>query len=79
MEANALLEGYLKDLRLPAFLRNYRQCAEDAAQGNQGYDRYLLALCTERPVSKIPLPVREIAFARLRKDQKRIERGEREP
>ncbi|NLF10861.1 MAG: class II aldolase/adducin family protein [Anaerolineaceae bacterium] len=40
---------------------------------------YLLALCTERPVSKIPLPVREIAFARLRKDQKRIERGEREP
>ena len=40
---------------------------------------YLLALCTERPVSKIPLPVREIAFARLRKDQKRLERGEREP
>ena len=40
---------------------------------------YLLALCTERPVSKIPLPVREIAFARLRKDQKRLEREEREP
>ncbi len=39
---------------------------------------YLLALCTERPVSKIPLPVREIAFARLRKDQKRLEREERE-
>lgn len=37
---------------------------------------YLLALCTERPVSKIPLPVREIAFARLRKDQKKAERGE---
>lgn len=40
---------------------------------------YLLALCTERPVSKIPLPVREIAFARLRKDQKRLEREETEP
>jgi len=40
---------------------------------------YLLALCTERPVSRIPLPVREIAFARLRKEQKRLERGEREP
>ena len=39
---------------------------------------YLLALCTERPVSKIPLPVREIAFARLRKDQKRLEREETE-
>ena len=33
---------------------------------------YLLALCTERKVGKIPLAVREIAFARLRKDQKRI-------
>ena len=37
---------------------------------------YLLALCTERKVSKIPLAVREIAFAKLRKDQKKIERGE---
>jgi L-ribulose-5-phosphate 4-epimerase len=32
---------------------------------------YLLALCTERKVSKIPLAVREIAFAKLRQDQKR--------
>ena len=37
---------------------------------------YLLALCTERQPSKIPLPVREIAFARLRKDQRQAERGE---
>ena len=37
---------------------------------------YLLALCTERKVSKIPLAVREIAFAKLCKDQKKIERGE---
>lgn len=37
---------------------------------------YLLALCTERNVSRIPLPIREIAFARLRKDQKKAERGE---
>jgi ribulose-5-phosphate 4-epimerase/fuculose-1-phosphate aldolase len=34
---------------------------------------YLLALCTEREVSKIPLVVREIAFAKLRQDQKRHE------
>jgi L-ribulose-5-phosphate 4-epimerase len=37
---------------------------------------YLLALCTERDVSKIPLPIREIAFAKLRKDQKKAEHGE---
>jgi L-fuculose-phosphate aldolase len=37
---------------------------------------YLLALCTERQVSKIPLAVREIAFAKLRGDQKKAARGE---
>jgi len=37
---------------------------------------YLLALCSERKVSKIPLAVREIAFAKLRKDQKKVEKGE---
>lgn len=36
---------------------------------------YLLALCTERKVSRIPLAIREIAFARLRKDQKKVESG----
>ncbi|MCA2001038.1 MAG: class II aldolase/adducin family protein [Chloroflexi bacterium] len=36
---------------------------------------YLLALCSERKVSKIPLAVRELAFAKLRKDQKKVERG----
>jgi ribulose-5-phosphate 4-epimerase/fuculose-1-phosphate aldolase len=33
---------------------------------------YLLALCTEKKITKIPLPIREIAFAKLRKDQKRF-------
>ena len=37
---------------------------------------YLLALCTERPVSKIPLAVREIAFAKLRGDQRKAEKGQ---
>jgi L-ribulose-5-phosphate 4-epimerase len=37
---------------------------------------YLLALCTEQKVSKIPLPIREIAFAKLRNDQKKAEHGE---
>lgn len=38
---------------------------------------YLLAICSERKISKIPLAVREIAFAKLRKDQKKVEQGER--
>ncbi len=38
---------------------------------------YLLAICTERKVSRIPLAVREIAFAKLRKDQKKVEQGNR--
>jgi ribulose-5-phosphate 4-epimerase/fuculose-1-phosphate aldolase len=32
---------------------------------------YLLALCTEKKVGKVPLLVREVAFAKLRADQKR--------
>lgn len=36
---------------------------------------YLLAICTEKKVSKIPLIVREVAFSKLRKDQKKVESG----
>ena len=35
---------------------------------------YLLALCTERQATRIPLAVREIAFSKLRQDQKKVER-----
>jgi L-ribulose-5-phosphate 4-epimerase len=38
---------------------------------------YLLAICSERKISRIPLAVREVAFAKLRKDQKKIEQGEK--
>ncbi len=34
---------------------------------------YLLAICTEKKVSKIPLVVREVAFSKLRQDQKKVE------
>jgi len=37
---------------------------------------YLLALCTERKVTKIPALVREIAVSKLRGDQKKAARGE---
>lgn len=33
---------------------------------------YILALCTEQKVNKIPLAIREIAFSKLRKDQKNM-------
>ncbi len=36
---------------------------------------YLLALCAERQPAKIPLPIREIAFNKLRSDQKKAERA----
>ncbi len=35
---------------------------------------YLLALCTDEKVNKIPLIIREIAFNKLRKEQKKIEK-----
>lgn len=47
MSSQLLLENYLKELRLPAFLKHYRVFAEDAAQAQQSYDRYLLALAEQ--------------------------------
>jgi ribulose-5-phosphate 4-epimerase/fuculose-1-phosphate aldolase len=38
---------------------------------------YLLALCTERPVSRIPAFVREVAFHKLRSDQRQAEKEAR--
>ena len=42
-----MLETYLKQLRLPTFLRHYRKVAEEAAHANLGYDRFLLALAEQ--------------------------------
>jgi DNA replication protein DnaC len=39
-----LLDTYLKQLKLPTFVRNYPKFAEDAAQANQPYAQYLFAL-----------------------------------
>jgi DNA replication protein DnaC len=47
MDTNLLLETCLKTLCLPTFLKHYRQVAEDAAQNNLGYDRFLLALAEQ--------------------------------
>ena len=47
METNLLLDTYLKELRLPTFWHNYRKFAEESAQSNHGYDRFLLALAEQ--------------------------------
>jgi DNA replication protein DnaC len=47
VEANLLLEAYLKQLHLPGFLRNYRSFAADAARNNEDPVRYLLALAEQ--------------------------------
>jgi DNA replication protein DnaC len=44
MERNPLLETYLRQLHLPAFVQQYLPFAADAAQKNLDYPRYLLAL-----------------------------------
>lgn len=51
MERNDLLESYLRQLRLPSFVRNYQAFASDAASSNLDYTRYLLALA-EQEVNK---------------------------
>jgi DNA replication protein DnaC len=43
-EHHMLLESYLRQLRLPSFMQHYQKLAQDAAQTNLSYERYLLAL-----------------------------------
>jgi DNA replication protein DnaC len=47
IERNALLDTYLRQLRLPTFLRLYTQFAVDAARNNQDAVRFLLALAEQ--------------------------------
>jgi DNA replication protein DnaC len=61
MTESLLLETYLKQLRLPTFLQNYRKFAEDAAQANLTYDRFLLSLAEQ-----------EIAQREQRREERRI-------
>jgi len=52
MESPMLLETYLRQLRLPTFLENYAKFAEDAAQRDLSYDRFLLALAEQEVVRR---------------------------
>ena len=52
MENTILLETYLKQLRLPTFLQNHAQFAQDAAQNNLDYERFLLALAEQEVLQR---------------------------
>ena len=45
MQQQALLEGYLRQIRLPTFIQNYQAFAKDAARSDLSFERFLLALC----------------------------------
>ena len=45
MTQKALLEEYLGQLKLPTFVQNYEQYAQDALRGDSTHEQYLLALC----------------------------------
>lgn len=47
MKSNELLDSYLRQLRLPTFLRNYPTYATDAARSNLDHTRFLLALAEQ--------------------------------
>lgn len=52
MQHQALLENYLRQLRLPTFAANYQAFAQDAARTDLPYERYLLALCDAEVASR---------------------------
>lgn len=52
MEPNPLLETYLRQLKLPTLVKNYRPFAQDAAQNNQDYTRYLFALAEQEVLKR---------------------------
>jgi len=51
MDDRDLLESYLKTLKLPTFLREYAQAAQEARQNRRGYEDFLLRLA-EREVQE---------------------------
>lgn len=70
MEANILLDTYLKALRLPTFLQNYGKFAEEAARTDHSFDRFLLALAeqevAQRERNRIARRTRQARFPILK-------------
>jgi len=70
MKQELLLENYLKDLRLSRFVQSYQSLAQEAAQTNLSYERYLLALVQEevahREAQRIERAIGEARFPVLK-------------
>lgn len=70
MATHQLLETYLRQLRLPTFAENYQQFALDAAQHNQDYARFLLALAeqevAQRETNRIARRIKAAKFPALK-------------
>jgi len=70
MTEGALLETYLRQLRLPTFLVNYASFAEDAARSNHDHVRYLQALAevevAQREQNRIARRVKAARFPALK-------------
>jgi len=66
----ALLEAYLRTLKLPMFLHHYQAYAKDAARGDLSFERFLLALCeaevTERETKRIEHAIATARFPFLK-------------
>jgi DNA replication protein DnaC len=66
MQHHALLETYLRQLRLPTFVHNYAAFAQDAARMGLSCERYLLALSeaemAHRDTNRVDRCVRQARF-----------------
>lgn len=52
MEVDLLLQTYCRRLKLPTFTQNYRKFAQEAAQANQTFEQYLLALLEQEVIQR---------------------------
>jgi DNA replication protein DnaC len=66
MQHHALLETYLRQLRLPTFVHNYAAFAQDAARTGLSCERYLLALSeaeiAHRDTNRVERCIRQAKF-----------------
>ncbi len=52
METDLLLQTYCKRLRVPTLAQNYAKFAQEAAQANQPYQQFLLALLEQEVLQR---------------------------
>ncbi|MBI3098184.1 MAG: ATP-binding protein [Planctomycetes bacterium] len=52
METNVLLKAYLKRLRLPTMARDFEKLAQEAAETDLPYERYLLSLAEQEALAR---------------------------